>query len=87
MPKETQHLLLDVGFASTGDEVAPGNFGMLDQNLALKFVQNNIANFGGDPDHVTIFGQSAGAGSVGLHLLSPMSRGKFSCFRLYYVKL
>lgn len=66
-----------LGFASTGDEVAPGNYGMLDQNLALKFVQENIENFGGDPNKVTILGQSAGAGSVGLHLLSPMSRDLF----------
>ena len=63
------------GFASTDDEVAPGNWGMWDQNLALRFVQENIANFGGDPNKVTMFGQSAGASSSGLHVVSPASQG------------
>lgn len=54
------------------------NFGFADQILALQWVQDNIANFGGDPHHVTLFGQSAGAKSVGLHTLSsPRSAGLF----------
>ncbi|XP_072048247.1 cholinesterase-like [Amphiura filiformis] len=66
------------GFLSTGDEVVPGNMGMLDQVEAMKWVQKNIAAFGGNPDQVTIFGESAGAGSVSLHSLSPLSAGLFS---------
>ncbi|XP_068084827.1 esterase FE4-like [Anabrus simplex] len=65
------------GFLSTEDEVAPGNAGLKDQVLALRWVQQNIAAFGGDPDQVTIFGESAGGTSVQYHLLSPMSKGLF----------
>eukprot|EP00057_Strongylocentrotus_purpuratus_P020334 XP_011674808.1 PREDICTED: cholinesterase 2 [Strongylocentrotus purpuratus] len=65
------------GFLSTGDESAPGNFGMMDQIIALQWVQDNIQNFGGDPTRVTLFGQSAGATSIGLHLLSPLSQPLF----------
>ena len=53
----------------------PGNAGMMDQVEALRWVRNNIAAFGGNPDQVTIFGESAGASSVGLHHVSPMSAG------------
>jgi hypothetical protein len=44
--------------------------------MALRWVRQNIAQFGGDPDNVTIFGASAGAASVQYHVLSPMSRGQ-----------
>ena len=54
-----------------------GNFGLLDQRLALEWVQRNIDRFGGDPLKVSIWGQSAGAQSVCFHLLSPGSRGLF----------
>ncbi len=53
----------------------PGNYGLKDQVAALKWVQRNIQNFGGDPTTVTIMGQSSGAASVQLHTVSPLSKG------------
>ena len=64
------------GFLSTEDEVCPGNNGLKDQVAALQWVQENIAAFGGNPNSVTIFGESAGGASVHYHVLSPASRGK-----------
>nr|CAI5844485.1 unnamed protein product [Callosobruchus analis] len=65
-----------LGFLTTGDEVVPGNNGLKDQSLALRWIRNNIKHFGGDPDSVTIFGESAGGASAQFHMLSPLSRGK-----------
>jgi para-nitrobenzyl esterase len=65
------------GFFVHGDDVR-GNFGIQDQRLALEWVQTHIASFGGDPENVTLFGESAGGQSVCLHLVSPESRGLFT---------
>lgn len=64
--------------------MVPGNNGMKDQVLALRWVQQNIAHFGGDPGNVTVGGVSAGGVSVHLLVLSPMSKGMCnSSFKVY----
>ena len=63
------------GFAQI--EGAPANRGLLDQVAALAWVRDNIAAFGGDPGLVTVFGQSAGAGSVAALLVAPLAAGLF----------
>lgn len=65
------------GFLYLGTPDAPGNAGLFDQNMALRWVHDNIHRFGGDPNRVTLFGESAGAVSVSMHMLSAMSRDLF----------
>ena len=66
-----------LGFLSLGDDVITGNMGLKDQSLAMNWVKNHISRFGGDPNQVTIFGESAGGISIMAHLLSPWSKGLF----------
>ncbi|XP_065212962.1 esterase FE4-like [Planococcus citri] len=66
-----------LGFFSTDDNVAPGNYGLKDQVAALKWIQRNVIHFGGNPSSVTIVGLSAGGASVHYHFVSPMSEGLF----------
>ncbi|XP_033842275.2 neuroligin-4, X-linked-like [Periophthalmus magnuspinnatus] len=66
-----------LGFLSTGDQAAKGNYGLLDQIQALRWVKENIAAFGGDPNRVTVFGSGAGASCVSLLTLSHYSEDLF----------
>ncbi|XP_076627824.1 juvenile hormone esterase [Colletes latitarsis] len=66
-----------LGFLSTENEIVPGNMGLKDQSMALRWVSENIEWFGGDPNRVTLAGLSAGGASVHYHYLSPMSAGLF----------
>ncbi|XP_025110107.1 fatty acyl-CoA hydrolase precursor, medium chain-like [Pomacea canaliculata] len=67
-----------LGFLSTEDDACPGNFGLLDQIMALQWVRDNIDSFHGNPNQVTIFGSSAGGASVSLLRLSPLAAGLFN---------
>ncbi|XP_032021402.2 bile salt-activated lipase [Hylobates moloch] len=64
-----------LGFLSTGDANLPGNYGLRDQHMAIAWVKRNIAAFGGDPNNITLFGESAGGASVSLQTLSPYNKG------------
>ncbi|CAJ2510094.1 Uu.00g059940.m01.CDS01 [Anthostomella pinea] len=70
--------LSTLGFLALDDGVTNGNYALADQINALNWVRKNIKDFGGDPDKITIFGQSAGAGSVRALIASPEAIGKFA---------
>lgn len=65
------------GFLSTSDSILPGNNGLRDQQLALKWINANIKAFAGNPESITIFGESAGGFSVGLQSIIPQNKGLF----------
>jgi carboxylesterase type B len=67
-----------LGYLALDDGSTNGNYGLSDQIIALDWLHSNIAAFGGDPNRITIFGQSAGAASVRTLLSSPPAIGKFA---------
>ncbi|XP_075885490.1 bile salt-activated lipase-like [Nelusetta ayraudi] len=64
-----------LGFLSSGDSGIPGNYGLWDQHASIAWVHRNIRSFGGDPENITIFGESAGGASVNYQILSPHNKG------------
>jgi len=64
-----------VGFLSSGDGYASGNYALLDVVAALRWVADNVASFGGNPASVTLFGHGVGAALVSLLTFSPLTRG------------
>ncbi|XP_044018145.1 venom carboxylesterase-6-like [Aphidius gifuensis] len=66
-----------LGFLSTQDIVSPGNYGMKDQVQSIRWVKENIDAFGGDPNSVTLFGESAGGASIHYHMMSPLAKDLF----------
>ena len=74
---DINHRLGTLGWMSLGIPEAPGNQGVLDAVAALRWVQTNIAAFGGDPDSVTVFGESSGSWSTSYLHLTPLAKGLF----------
>merc|ERR1711971_926858 len=66
-----------LGFMSLGTEEVPGNMGTRDQVAALQWIHDNVAGFGGNPDLVTVMGQSAGSMATTFHMYSPLAHGFF----------
>ncbi|HTB29017.1 MAG TPA: carboxylesterase family protein, partial [Steroidobacteraceae bacterium] len=65
------------GLAEESEHHAAGNYGLMDQTAAIAWVKKNIRNFGGDPENITIFGESAGSFSVSAQMASPLAKGLF----------
>ena len=72
-----------LGFLSFENEMAPGNLGLRDQNLALRWINKYISKFGGDPDNVVLFGLSAGGQSTYFNIMSPVSKRLFHKVSVY----
>jgi carboxylesterase type B len=67
-----------LGFFALDPKFSPGNYGLLDQVAALQWVKDKISEFGGSQEDICIMGHGAGATSVSLHMVSPLSEGKFN---------
>lgn len=63
-----------MGFFTTMDGEAPGNYGLMDQQAAMQWVKNNIKKFGGNPDNICLMGYGTGAISIGIHMINQESR-------------
>lgn len=63
-----------IGFLSTADQNSPGNYGILDIAMALRWIYENIASFNGDKDSITLFGPGAGAAAAGLLMVNPRTQ-------------
>ncbi|XP_063953285.1 cholinesterase 2-like isoform X2 [Lytechinus pictus] len=66
-----------LGYLTTGDNIIPPNLGVMDQITALNWIRKYISAFGGDPNRVSLFGDSAGSASIHIHIMSPLSSGLF----------
>ncbi|CAG2233622.1 BCHE [Mytilus edulis] len=66
-----------LGFLYLNDNAAPGNMGLMDQGLAIKWIYDNIKRFGGNRNKITLFGQSAGAASINYHMFSRVTQRYF----------
>lgn len=74
------------GFFCLGTGEARGNLGMLDQYFGLLWIKQNINNFGGDSEKITLYGHLSGAVSVAFHMVSPRTAGKFGTnIRIYFL--
>lgn len=71
-----------LGNLNTGDSEFRGNYGIKDQVMALKWIQRNVAAFGGDKERVTLYGNSYGAMCVSTHFFSPMSKGNYFHYKM-----
>lgn len=67
-----------MGFFTSNDGEAPGNYGLMDQQAVLMWVKNNVKHFNGDPNNICLMGYGSGAISIGLHMINPQSRDLFA---------